>query len=442
MSTLIKNGTIVTMNAEREVLQGDIYIKEGRIVEIGNARDTADEIIDATNKIIIPGLIQPHIHLCQSLFRGQADDLELLDWLKLRIWPLEGAHDQESIRTSALLGLGELIKSGTTAIVDMETVHHTDSAIQAIAESGMRAITGKVMMDYGDDVPNSLRETTDISLKQSVELLEKWHGFNDGLLQYAFAPRFVVSCTEDLLKEVGKLANQYQVKIHTHASENQGECQLVMERHNMRNVLYLEHIGLTGPDLILAHCIWLDEQEMKIITETKTKVVHCPSSNLKLASGIANVPELLAKGGDVSIAADGAPCNNNLDGWMEMRFAALIQKPLHGPTVMPAQTVFELATLGGARAMGLEEQIGSLEVGKKADLAIINLNQLHAVPSYGSNIYSRLVYEAKAQDVETTIVNGKVLMRDRKLLTIEEDKVMKQAEKDIARIAKSAGIIA
>ena len=442
MSILIKNGTIVTMNPKREVVQGNIYIEEDRVAEIGTTKNAADEIIDAEGKVIIPGLIQPHIHLCQSLFRGQADDLELMDWLKLRVWPLEGAHDQQSIRTSALLGLGELIKSGTTAIVDMETVHHTDYAIQAIAESGMRAITGKVMMDYGDDVPNSLRETTDMSLKESVKLLEKWHGFNNGLLQYAFAPRFVVSCTEDLLKEVGKLAKDYQVKIHTHASENKGECQLVMERHNMRNVLYLEHIGLTGPDLILAHCIWLDEQEMKIITETKTKVVHCPSSNMKLASGIAQVPKMLVKGGDVSIAADGAPCNNNLDGWMEMRLAALIQKPLYGPTIMPAQTVFELATLGGARAMGLEEKIGSLEVGKKADLAIINLNQLHAMPSYGSNIYGRLVYEAKAQDVETTIINGKVLMLDRKLLTIEEEEVKKQAEEDIARIAKSVGIMA
>jgi cytosine/adenosine deaminase-related metal-dependent hydrolase len=442
MSLLIKNATIVTMNPDREVIHGNIYIEQDRLVEIGETRETAEEIIDASGRVVIPGLIQPHIHLCQTLFRGQADDLELLDWLRLRIWPLEGAHDEESIRTSALLGLGELIKGGTTAIVDMETVHHTDAAIQAITESGIRALTGKAMMDYGDDVPDTLKETTDSSLKESVELLEKWHGYNDGLVQYVFAPRFVVSCTEELLKEVGHLAKQYGVKIHTHASENKGECELVMQRHGMRNVIYLEHIGLTGPDLILAHCIWLDDREMKIITESGTKVVYCPSSNTKLASGIARIPEMLEKKGNVSIAADGAPCNNNLDGWLEMRLAALLQKPQHGPTVMPAEKVFELATIGGARAMGLEDEIGSIEVGKKADLAIVDLNRLHALPASNTNIYSRLVYEARADDVRTTIVNGRVLMRDRELLTIDEEEVKRQAEQDIIRVARRAGLIA
>ncbi len=441
MSLLIKNATIVTMNPDREVIHGNIYIEQNRLVEIGETRETAEEIIDARDRVVIPGLIQPHIHLCQTLFRGQADDLELLDWLRLRIWPLEGAHDEESIRTSALLGLGELIKGGTTAIVDMETVRHTDAAIQAIAESGIRALTGKVMMDYGDDVPDTLKETIDSSLKESVDLLEKWHGYNDGLIQYIFAPRFVISCTEELLKEVGRLAKQYGVKIHTHASENKGECELVMQRHGMRNVIYLEHIGLTGPDLILAHCIWLDDREMEIITESGTKVVHCPSSNTKLASGIARIPEMLEKKGNVSIAADGAPCNNNLDGWLEMRLAALLQKPLHGPTAMPAEKVFELVTIGGARAMGLADEIGSIEAGKKADLAIVDLNGLHTLPASNTNIYSRLVYETRADDVRATIVNGKVLMRDRQLLTIDEEEVKRQAEQDIMRVARRAGLI-
>ncbi|MBC7326065.1 MAG: amidohydrolase family protein, partial [Moorella sp. (in: Bacteria)] len=236
MSILIKNGTLVTMNPGREVFQGDIYIVDDRITAIGQTPVTADRVIDASGQLVIPGLIQPHIHLCQTLFRGRADDLELLDWLRLRIWPLEGAHDPESLYYSALLGIGELFLSGTTTIVDMETVHHTGAAIEAIAKSGIRAFTGKVMMDSGQDVPASLRETTTASLKESVDLLEKWHGYDGGRIWYAFAPRFVVSCSEDLLLEVKKLARHYGVKIHTHASENRGECDLVEKLHGRRNV--------------------------------------------------------------------------------------------------------------------------------------------------------------------------------------------------------------
>jgi 5-methylthioadenosine/S-adenosylhomocysteine deaminase len=442
MSVLIRNATVVTMNAAQEILKGDIYIEDDRIREIGSTRTDADQVIDATGKIAVPGLIQTHVHLCQTLFRGQADDLELLDWLRQRIWPLEGAHDEQSLRTSALLGLGELIRSGTTAIVDMETVHHTEHAIQAIAESGMRAVTGKVMMDFGEGVPPTLMEKTADSLRESALLLEKWHGYGNGLIEYAFTPRFVVSCTEPLLKEVARLAVHYGVKVHTHASENRSECRLVEALHGLSNVRYLDRLGLTGPHLLLVHCIWLDREEMEMLASSRTKVVHCPSSNLKLASGIAQIPEMLAKGCQISLGADAAPCNNNLDPWLEMRLAALIQKPRHGPTAMPARTVFELATIGGARALGLEDEIGSLEAGKKADLAIIDGQGLHAVPAGGVDLYSRLVYEVRAGDVETTIINGKILMQDRQLQTIDEEKVKRQAEEDIARVARRAGVMA
>ncbi|MGI6226833.1 MAG: 5'-deoxyadenosine deaminase [Peptococcales bacterium] len=441
-SLLVKNGIIVTMNKTREIVQGDIYIEDGKIVELGQTRNEADEIIDARGKVIIPGLVQPHIHLCQTLFRGQSDDKELLDWLKQNIWPLEGAHDEKSIYISALLGLAELIKSGTTSIVDMATVHHTNWVIKAIAESGIRALVGKAMMDFGSEVPQTLQETTKESLEQSVNLLEKWHGYNDGLIQYAFAPRFIISCSEGLLKEVGRLAKYYNVKIHTHSSENQSECKLVEELFGMRNVKCFEKLGLIGPNLILAHCIWLDEEEMNILASSQTNVVHCPSSNLKLASGIAKVPDMLAKGCQVSIAADSAACNNNLDPWMEMRIAALIQKPLHGPTAMPAWKVFELATLGGAKVMGRENEIGSLEVGKKADLVVLDLKDFHVIPQSNTNIYSRLVYEAKSSDVETTIVNGKVLMQNRKLMTIDAERLKSQVEIEIKRVAQRANVLA
>lgn len=444
-SILIKGGTVVTMNPKREIIEpGDVLIRESRIEAVGPSGELdvaqVDKVIDASGKAVIPGLIQSHVHLCQTLFRGQADDLELLDWLKLRIWPLEGAHDEESIYYSALLGIAELIKGGTTSVIDMETVHHTDHAIAAIMESGIRAITGKVMMDYGDEVPPTLREDTDRSIQESVELCEKWHMADGGRIRYAFTPRFVVSCTERLLVEVRDLARKYGVHVHTHASENRGECELVLKDRGMRNVDYLHKIGLLGPNLILAHCIWLDPDEMEMLKETRTKVAHCPSSNLKLASGIAKIPEMLDMGVRVSLGADGPPCNNNLDQFVEMRHAALIQKPRLGPTAMPAAKVFEMATLGGAEAMGMENELGQIAPGFKADIAIVDLGKVHAMPSAGTDVISRLVYSARGSDVVTTIVDGKVLMEDRRLTTIDEDEVIRKANEAIVRVAERAGI--
>src|SRR6478735_6900516 len=390
--TLIKNAEIITMNEKNDIIYGDLYIVGNRIAAIGKNLhpEKVDKVIDAANKTIVPGFIHTHIHLCQTLFRGQADDLELLDWLKKKIWPLEASHDEESIYYSALLGIGELIQSGTTTIVDMETVHHTDSAFQAISQSGIRALAGKVMMDKkGDDLPKALQETTADSIKESVELLEKWHNSNNGRIRYAFSPRFVLSCTEDLLREVSHLSAAYNVHVHTHASENQG-----------------------------------------------VKVSHCPGSNLKLASGIADVPGLLEQGVFLSLGADGAPCNNNLDMFNEMRLAATIHKPSYGPTAMNAKHVLEMATIGGAKAVGLEKEIGSLEVGKKADLAILNLNQLHTFPSYGVDPISRVVYSATRGDVELTMVDGEIVMENRVLKTIDQGIVLKEANHSIDRLLK------
>ncbi|MED2972010.1 5'-deoxyadenosine deaminase [Fictibacillus sp. B-59209] len=436
-SILIKNAEIVTMNAQEEIVQGDLYIENNRITDIGLSLDyQADKTIDATNRTIIPGFIQTHIHLCQSLFRGQADDLELMDWLKQKIWPLEASHDEESLYYSAMLGIGELIQSGTTTIVDMETVNHTDFAFQAIAKGGIRALSGKVMMDKGEEVPIGLQESTSKSLQQSVDLLEKWHGKENGRIQYAFCPRFVVSCTEELLTEVQKLSGRHGVCVHTHAAENRGEIALVEQETGMRNVVYLDHIGLANERLILAHCVWLDDEEKNIIKKRKVKVSHCPGSNLKLSSGIAEVPDMLQQGIHLSLGADGAPCNNNLDMLNEMRLAALIQKPVHGPTAMNAKTVFRMATIGGARAVGMDHEIGSLEVGKKADLAILNLNDFHMYPSYGVDTISRIVYSATRADVETTIIDGEMVMENRILKNMDKNVVLHETNRCIGRLMK------
>ncbi|MCZ8524104.1 MULTISPECIES: 5'-deoxyadenosine deaminase [Paenibacillus] len=439
---LIKGAQIITMNAAEEIWTGDIRVVDDRIAAMAPslAEEPGEYVIDASGRTVIPGFIQTHIHLCQTLFRGKGDDLELMDWLRQRIWPLEASHDEESVYYSALLGIGELIQSGTTTIVDMETVHHTDSAFRAIAGSGIRALSGKVMMDKGTEVPLPLQEKTGESIQQSVDLLERWNGYDKGRIQYAFCPRFVVSCTETLLREVQKLSTSYGVKVHTHASENLGEIEIVQAETGMRNVVYLDHLGLANERLILAHCIWLDEEEKRIIRERGVHVSHCPGSNLKLASGIAETPELLKLDISVSLGADGAPCNNNLDMFNEMRLAALIQKPVHGPTSMNARSVFRMATIGGAKAVGMEKEIGSIEVGKKADLAILNLNGFHTFPSYDVDPISRIVYSATRADVETTIIDGKIVMEKGLMRTVDQPTVLSEANRSIKRLLKRASL--
>ncbi|WP_078546476.1 5'-deoxyadenosine deaminase [Litchfieldia alkalitelluris] len=440
MKILIKNAEIITMNGENNIIYGDLLIENDKIKEIATQISdfNVDKIIDAKGRTVIPGFVHTHIHLCQTVFRGQADDLELMDWLAKKIWPLEASHDEESIYYSAMLGIGELIQSGTTSIIDMETVHHTESAFRAIAESGIRAISGKVMMDHGSGVPERLLETTKNSIDESVTLLEKWNNFDDGRIKYAFSPRFVVSCTENLLTQIRDLSSHYDVKVHTHASENLGEIEIVEKERGMRNIVYLDHIGLANPRLILAHCVWLDEEEKRILKDRGVKVSHCPGSNLKLASGIAEIPDLLKREISLSIGADGAPCNNNLDMFHEMRLAAIIQKPFHGPTVMNAEQVLRMATMGGAKAMGLEEEIGSLEVGKKADIVILNLNDFHVYPNVDVDPISRVVYSATRADVETTIINGKIVMENRIMKTMNKDFVLNESNKTIKRLLKRA----
>ncbi len=427
------------MNSRREILQGDILIEDSSIRKVGRINRSDMEksrVIDASGLVVSPGFVQTHIHLCQTLFRNLADDLELLDWLKLKIWPFEGAHSPHSIALSARLGLAELIRCGTTTIMDMATVHHTDYVFEEIDRSGIRALCGKAMMDDCEGAPKSLKESTAWSVDESLRLQKEWHGKSNGRIRFAFAPRFVLSCSEELLCDVRDAASESRTLIHTHASENRGELEAVIERCKMSNVEYFHHLRLTGDRLCLAHCIWLNSREMDILHETKTRVLHCPSSNLKLGSGIASVPEMLARGIGVSLGADGAPCNNNLDIFHEMRLAALIQKPRLGPRSITAEQVFEMATWQGARALGLENEIGSIEPGKKADVILMDLRRPHSLPE--ENVYSQIVYSARATDVQTVLIDGKIVMKNRELRTIDESeavsRIRPQLKKLISRI--------
>jgi 5-methylthioadenosine/S-adenosylhomocysteine deaminase len=308
----------------------------------------------------------------------------------------------------------------------MGTVQHTDEIFAAAERSGIRATIVKAIMDMPDPlIPPGLRESTSASLDESAKLIKRWHGAAGGRLRYAYAPRFVLSCTDELLREVGVQAKARGVRIHTHASENTGEVALVRERFGKDNIVVLDELGLLGDHCCIAHCVHLSAEEKRLLASSGAHVCHCPSSNLKLASGICPVPELVAAGVAVAIGADGAPCNNNLDGFLELRLAALLHKPRLGPRTLPAPEVVRHATLAGAAALGLADQIGSLEVGKRGDVIAVDLNALHTVPT--TNPWSAIAYAARGSDVRHVAVDGAVVVRDRRLLTLEIDKVRERA---------------
>ena len=439
-SILIRNATIVTMDEKNSIVRGDLLIRDGRIADIGNQIEAdVSEVLEAGGCAVLPGFVQTHLHLCQTLFRGAADDLSLIDWLKKRVWPMEAAHTAESIRASAQLSIAELVKGGTTCALTMETVRHTEEVLRVVEESGFRAIVGKCMMDKGDEVPAGLLEKTRESIRGSVALIEKWHGCAGGRVRCCFAPRFAISCTRELLSEVSELSRQHRVMIHTHASENKSECEMVESETGRRNVAYLDSLGISGAHVLLAHCIHLDKEEMETLARTKTNVAHCPSSNLKLGSGVARITEMLSRGISVSLGADGAACNNRLDMFTEMRTAALLQKVGHGPEALPASRALRMATIDGARSLGLEKEIGSLETGKRADVIVVDLDQIHLSPQH-DDVVSALAYSAIASDVRTTIIDGQLVMRNGELLTMNEAGVIDEANREAEGLRARAGV--
>ncbi|OGQ17680.1 MAG: hypothetical protein A3B70_08010 [Deltaproteobacteria bacterium RIFCSPHIGHO2_02_FULL_40_11] len=415
------------MNAKEEVLNADLYIEDGKIKKILTKDQKESQrgtdlfeicppttVLDAKNCWVLPGFIQTHVHLCQTSFRNLAEDLELLDWLKEKIWPMEGAHTQASLFSSASLGIQELLLGGTTTVLDMGTVHHTDEIFKAAQKLGIRLFCGKAMMDAGEETPKSLKEDTHASLDETQRLIETWHGKENGRLSYALAPRFALSCSEKLLKACHDLSEKNGIMIHTHASENRSECQAIETQKGKKTIHYLEDMGLCTSRSCFAHCIWVDESEMEVLKKTNTRVSHCPSSNLKLGSGIARVPELLKEGICVTLGADGAPCNNTLNMFQEMRLAGLIQKPRVGVQALPAKEILKMATCYGAKALHMENAIGSIETGHQADLILIQKDALHQQPA--TDPYTTIVYASYASDVKDVLVNGKVCVRNRKLL--------------------------
>jgi cytosine/adenosine deaminase-related metal-dependent hydrolase len=420
------------MNAAREVFRGDVLVRDDRIAAIAkngklNFNGEIDRTIDASHWAILPGFVQTHIHLCQTLFRNHAEGLPLLDWLRQKIWPFEAAHTAVSMRASAQLGIAELLAGGTTTILDMGSVRHYDVIFDELEKCGMRAAGGKCMMDFGEGVPPGLLEKTADSLQESRQLYNSWHGAANGRLRYALAPRFALSCTEMLLREVSEMARDFGCLIHTHAAETAGEEEILMKEKKMRSIGFLREMGIAGERCCFAHGVQVNENEIAQLAREKTAISHCPGSNSKLASGIAPIVQMRKAGVRLGIGADGAPCNNHLDIFAEMRLAGLLQKLEHGATALSAQAIIEMATIEGARCLNWDDEIGSLEIGKKADLVAIDLDTPHAYPSNHADIYAQIVYSAQSRDVRLTMIDGQSCFANDKWVSMDVDAILAEA---------------
>lgn len=419
------------MDSKRRVLtNADVYIEDNLIRKIGKriTGKAADKTIDCTGKTVIPGFVQTHIHLCQTLFRGMAEEAELLVWLRERVWPLEAMHTPETLYTTALLGIAELVRSGTTCILDMGTVNHTSSVFEAVKSSGIRATVGNAMMDTGDGIPAGLKQETEWCIRTSMDLFKAWHNTVDQRIRYAFTPRFALSCSQELIRKAVYFAKENGVVIHTHASENYNETNIVKTLSGGKgNVEYLHSLGVLTNKTVLAHCVWLNDNEYNLLNSTGASVAHCPSSNLKLGSGIASTRRMKDAGINVTIGTDGAPCNNNLNVLTELRIAGLLARYKDITHILSSREVMELATVNGAKALGIANEVGSIEVGKHADVVVLNLNKPNTVPYRVEDVYSAIVYSAGAENVDTTIIDGKVVYNNGKVLTINETDVTASA---------------
>ncbi len=437
---LLKGGFLVTMNPQREVFEGDLRIEGEKITAIARSLSPLadEEVIDVHGQFVMPGMIQGHTHLCQVLFRGLADDLVLLDWLQTRIWPFESNHDEKSLAASARLGLLEMQLLGTTAIMDMGTVRFTDAIFEEAKKSRMRYYGGKCLMDL-KETSGPLYEETSVSLKDQEGLIKRWHR-STPLIEYAICPRFAISCTDEMLNESVRIQKSTNVLIHTHASESEDEVALVEKRTGKRNIEFLHDIHLLNKGTVIAHGIHLSDKELQQMIDTQTGLTHCPSSNLKLASGIAHIERYWNKGmRKIALGSDGAPCNNTMDPFMEMRLAALLQKPLVGPTALPAERALEMATLGGARVLGREKDLGSLEVGKLAD--VITVRRDHPSLATVENPYSALVYSASGRDVANVFIHGESIVRSGVHQFLDIVSVLSDAKKELKKLLNRAGLV-
>jgi 5-methylthioadenosine/S-adenosylhomocysteine deaminase len=434
---IVRGGTVVTMDGERRVIEnGAVAVKGGRIVSVGSVTDidrtfTAREVVNARGKVIIPGLINGHTHVPMTLFRGLADDLDLQEWLTKYIFPAEAKNvTEEFVRVGTRLGLAEMLRGGTTTYCDM--YYFEDAIADETAKAGMRGVLGETVIDF----PVADNKTNAEAMAYVERFVKKWQG--NPLIVPAIAPHAPYTVSEEHLKAVRAFSDRTGAPIVTHISETKREVDDSIKAKGASPVDYLNRIGFLSNRVIAAHMVWPSEEELGLLKQLGVGIVHNPQSNMKLASGVAPVPEMLKADLPVGLGTDGAASNNDLNLWEEMDTAAKLHKLISkDPKVVNAAEAFEMATIRGARALHLEKEIGSIEKGKRADLVIVDLDDLNQTPSY--NIYSDLVYATKAGDVQTVIIEGRIVMRDRRLLTLNEELIKKDARRYRERIIQSLG---
>jgi 5-methylthioadenosine/S-adenosylhomocysteine deaminase len=434
---LVLNGTLVTMDKDHRIIQdAGIAVEHGRIVAVGSSADivrtySAPTRVDATGRIIIPGLINGHTHIPMTLFRGLADDLDLQEWLTKYIFPAEAKNvTEEFVRAGTRLGLAEMIRGGTTTYCDM--YYFEDAIADETAKAGVRGVLGETVIDF----PVADNKTNAEAMAYVERFVKKWKG--NELIVPAVAPHAPYTVSEEHLKAIRAFSDRTGAPIVTHISETKREVDDSLKAKGASPVDYLSRIGFLNDRVIAAHMVWPNPGEIQILKRDGVGVVHNPQSNMKLASGVAPVPTMMAEGLRVGLGTDGAASNNDLSMWEEMDTAAKLHKLISGdPKVMSAEQAFELATIGGARALHMEKEIGSIEKGKLADIVLVNRDALNQIPLY--NVYSDLVYATKASDVETVIINGRVVMRDRRLLTLDEAAIKEGARVFREKVIKSLG---
>ncbi len=449
-SLLIKNGYILTLNPQRQILRdGAIYIENEKIVEVGKTEDLkthkAEKVIDAKHKIVMPGLIDTHVHLAQALIRGCADDVALVDWLKKYVWVLQGNFTHDDGRVSAELCMAEMIRTGTTSFVEcmIHSRYGFDGIAKAVEKIGMRGALSKIVMDstgYADSADimyPGMVENAEECLTETEQMYNKWHGKADGRIQVWYGLRSLGGVTPELFKDVAHRTREKKTHMTMHLGEVVDDVRYVKENFDTNLTGFARDHDLLGPEMIFAHGIHFEDAELKVLAETKSNISHCPASNTKLASGFAKIPQMLKLGVPVSLGCDGGPSNNTYDMIREMRLAALIHKAVvSDPLVVSAENVIEMATLGGAAAMGIDDMVGSLETGKLADIILIDMYDLGLTPPV--NPVSNLVYSGNGLSVDTTIVNGKTLMSNKQLLTLDEEQVKSKARVHIVDLLERA----
>ncbi|MDX6558566.1 MAG: 5-methylthioadenosine/S-adenosylhomocysteine deaminase [Blastocatellia bacterium] len=435
MDLIVKGGTVVTMDGNRRVIEnGGVAIKGGRIVAVGKTAEierayAAGEVVNAAGKVVIPGLINGHTHVPMVLFRGLADDLDLQEWLTKYIFPAEAKNvTEEFVRVGTRLGLAEMIRGGTTTYCDM--YYFEDAIADETFKAGMRGVLGETVIDF----PVADNKTNEQAMAYVERFVSRWKG--NALIVPAIAPHAPYTVSEAHLKAVRAFSDRTGAPIVTHISETKREVDDSIKAKGASPIDYLNRIGFLSNRVIAAHVVWPSEEELGLLKKIGVGIVHNPQSNMKLASGVAPVPEMLKQDLPVGLGTDGAASNNDLNLWEEMDTAAKLHKLIsRDPKVVTAEEAFEMATLRGARALHLEKEIGSLEEGKRADLVIVDLDDLNQTPFY--NIYSDLVYASKAADVRTVIVEGRIIMRDRRLLTLDEETIKADARRFRERIVRS-----